>query len=337
MAAIYRAGKLVQRGGKVMGRVKAGAVAFVLLLAFVIVWLSWYTVPEGFRGVITRNNAVVGIAEPGLGFKVPFIDSVTDMSVQTERSDFSDISSYSKDIQQSISAVTVNYRLLPDAVERVYAEVGTDFANRLLAGRLAKHFKEAFGKHAAAEIVNQRDVVSDEIETAFREDMQPFGVLIEDVQIVNVDFSDAYEQAVEASATAEARVKQARQELEKIKVDAQQKVAQAQAEADARRLAADAEAYQIKAKGDAEAEAIRARALALQENPSLVALITAEKWNGVLPTTMVPGGTLPFLELSPAGAAVAAAPQPPGVGAGPSTVSGSGDGAGPPKSVGISK
>jgi regulator of protease activity HflC (stomatin/prohibitin superfamily) len=305
----------------VMGRVRVVAGVGLLVLAFLVVWLSWYTVPEGFRGVVTRNNAVVGIAEPGLGFKVPFIDSVHDMSVQTERWDFEGISSYSKDIQQSISAVTVNYRLLPDSVERMYAEVGTDYANRLISGRLTKHFKEAFGKHAAAEIVNQRDVVSDEIETALRDDMQQFGVQIEDLQIVNVDFSDAYEQAVEASATAEADVKRARQELEKIKVDAQQKVAQAQAEADARRLAADAEAYQIKARGDAEAEAIRARALALRENPELVALITAESWNGVLPTTMVPGGALPFLNLGPAVGATA----PTGVPA---------PGTGPSKSVG---
>ena len=304
-----------------MGRLRVGVSVIVVLAVFLVVWLSWYTVPEGYRGVITRNNAVVGIAEPGLGFKVPFIDSVTDMSVQTERWDFEGISSYSKDIQQSESAVTVNYRLLPDAVERMYSEVGTDYANRLLAGRLAKHFKEAFGKHAAAEIVNQRDVVSDEIETAFREDMQPFGVLIEDVQIVNVDFSDAYEAAVEASAPAEADVKRARQELEKIKVDAQQRVAQAQADAEARRLAADAEAYQIKARGDAEAAAIRARAEALMANADLVALITAEKWNGQLPTTMVPGGALPFLELNQIGGPGAMPGLPKSPDGGGSTVS----------------
>ena len=50
-------------------------------------------------------------------------------------------------------------------------------------------------------------------------------------------------------------------------------------------------------KGQAEAQAIKARSDALQSNPNLVNLTAAEKWNGVLPTTMVPGGSVPFVQL----------------------------------------
>jgi len=43
--------------------------------------------------------------------------------------------------------------------------------------------------------------------------------------------------------------------------------------------------------------AIEARAKALGTNPNLVTLVQAERWNGVLPTTMVPGSAVPFVSL----------------------------------------
>lgn len=258
---------------------------------------SWYTVPEGFRGVITRNGAVVGIATPGLGFKVPLIDGVTDMSVQTQAGIFEGVAAYSKDIQQATSHVAVNYRLSPDVVQKMYSEVGTSYGAVLITARVQKHVKEVFGKYIATDIINRRDELSDKVETALGDDLSPFGIVVEDVQIANIDFSDTYEAAAESAATAQAQVVKARQELAKIEVDAQQKVAQANAEATAIKVTADANAYSVKVAGDATASAIKARGDALKENPDLVALVTAEKWNGILPTTMVPSSTLPFLSM----------------------------------------
>jgi len=47
----------------------------------------------------------------------------------------------------------------------------------------------------------------------------------------------------------------------------------------------------------AEADAIRAKGAALRDNPTLIALTSAERWNGILPTTMVPGGAVPFVNV----------------------------------------
>jgi regulator of protease activity HflC (stomatin/prohibitin superfamily) len=72
--------------------------------------------------------------------------------------------------------------------------------------------------------------------------------------------------------------------------------AEAQANADATRLNGEARASNIKITGEAEA-AIEAHARALGTNPHLVTLVQAERWNGVLPTTMVPGSAVPFVSL----------------------------------------
>ena len=266
-------------------------------IGFSILFGSWYTVPEGYHGVIARNGKVVGIAEPGLHFKLPVFDSVYDMSIQTQKAEFKKITSYSKDIQLSESAVAVNYRLKPDYVQTIYSEVGTGYADRIMFGRLEKRFKEVFGKFSAADIVGQRDILSNQIEEQINADMAPFGVIVEDLQIINIDFSDSYEAAVEATARAEAEVKKARQELERVRVDSERQVAEAQARAKATIEAANAEAYATEKRGAAEATAIAARGKALRDNPELIKLITAEKWNGVLPQTMVPGSAVPFIEV----------------------------------------
>ena len=49
--------------------------------------------------------------------------------------------------------------------------------------------------------------------------------------------------------------------------------------------------------GAEAAAAIEARAKALGTNPNLVTLVQAERWNGVLPTTMVPGSAVPFVSV----------------------------------------
>jgi regulator of protease activity HflC (stomatin/prohibitin superfamily) len=72
------------------------------------------------------------------------------------------------------------------------------------------------------------------------------------------------------------------------KAQADAVVAQATAQARATRLAGEAEAATIKAKGDA-----------LRDNPALIELTKAERWNGELPTSMIPNTAIPFLQAGP--------------------------------------
>jgi regulator of protease activity HflC (stomatin/prohibitin superfamily) len=62
--------------GTVAAAVK-GVVALIMVLG------SWYTVDQTERGVMLRNGAVIGTAQPGLGFKLPLFDRVQKISVRT--------------------------------------------------------------------------------------------------------------------------------------------------------------------------------------------------------------------------------------------------------------
>lgn len=272
----------------------------IILALLILVFGSWYTVDQGERGVLLRNGAVTGTAEPGLGFKVPFIDSVSRISVQSSVRRYEDLAAYSKDQQTAIMQVSVSYSLPPDQVEVIYAQYGGQdgLISRLLDRQVSRSLEEVFGRFNAVTAIQDRARLGVEVQMAIQKAVVG-PILISGVQVENIDFSTAYEQSIEQRMLAEVEVQKVQQNAQREKVQAEIVVIQAQASADARVSQAEAEATATRLAGNAEADAIRARASALSDNPSLIALVQAERWDGKLPTTMVPEGTLPFMQMQP--------------------------------------
>lgn len=257
---------------------------------------SFYTVDEGERGVILRTGAVVGTAEPGLGFKIPFLDRIVKISVQSRAQIYEQVETYSRDQQAATMKLSVNYRLPANEVERIYAEYGSEegVVQRLIDRRVFEQAKNVFGKFNAVTAIQERMRLNSETETAIRDAVKG-PVLIDSVQIENIDFSDAYEQSIENRMLAEVEVQKLRQNAEREKVQAEITVTQANAQAQAVRAQAEAQAAATRLAGEAEADAIRAKGAALRDNPALIDLIAAERWNGQLPATMIPGSAVPFI------------------------------------------
>jgi regulator of protease activity HflC (stomatin/prohibitin superfamily) len=283
-------------------RKMVGIVVGVLIALIVVVVAggSFYTIDQGQRGVILRTGQVVGTAEPGLGFKLPIVDTVVEMSVQTQARVWGDVMAYSKDQQTATMALSVNYRIPADQVAAVYSDWGGEagIVSRLLDRQVPEELKNVFGRFNAATAIQERERLSAEVQTAIRTAVKGLPLIVESVQLENIDFSEAYENSIEQRMLAEVEVQKVQQNAEREKVQAEIKVIQAQAEADSRVAQAKAEAESIKLKGDAEAQAIRQRGQALAQNPNLVNLVTAERWNGELPSTMLPGGSVPFVDVN---------------------------------------
>lgn len=291
-----------------MSRLVLIAIGAMLLISLMFVNDTYYTIDEGERGVVLRAGSVNHVAEPGLNFKFPIIDSVVRISVQDQKRAYEKVATYSKDVQLAMILVSVNYKVLPGAVDEVYARYGTEIVARAIDPIVPDRLKKVFGQYQAATVVAERVRLGKEVEDAIKAAVPQDLIQVVSVQIENIDFSDAYEAAIEAAAKAEAAVRQARNELERQKVEAERVVVDAKARADAVRAQAQAEAERIKLAGEAEATAIRAKGDALRDNPNLVGLIAAERWNGVLPTTQVPGSAVPFIEL-PQGGSVPRTPH----------------------------
>ncbi|MFC5441716.1 prohibitin family protein [Rhizobium halophytocola] len=266
------------------------------LIVLIVLTASFYTVDQGERGVILRTGAVVGTAQPGLGFKIPLLDKVVKISVQSRAQIYDDVQSYSRDQQPATIRLSVNYRLPSDKVEQIYAEYGSEqgLVDRLIDRRVFEQTKNVFGQFNAVTAIQERSKLNAQVSDAIRNAIGG-PVLIESVQIENIDFSDAYEQSIENRMLAEVEVQKLRQNAEREKVQAEITVTKANANADAVRAEAEANAAATRLAGDAEADAIRAKGAALRDNPSLINLTAAERWDGKLPQTMVPAATLPFI------------------------------------------
>lgn len=258
---------------------------------------AWYTVDETERGVLLRNGALVGVIEPGLSFKTPFIETVKFISVQSQATSYQGLQAYSKDQQTATLNVSVSWHVVPGEVARVYTQYQDldGLVSRLISRQVPTQVENVFGQYNAVTAVQQRGKFVADVTKAIKDSITG-PVVIDGVQVENIDFSDDYERSIALRMKAEVEVKTREQMLATEQVQAQIRVTQAQAEADSKVAQAKADAEATRLRGDAEADAIKARAQALASNQNLVELTKAERWNGVLPTTVLPNGALPFID-----------------------------------------
>ena len=271
----------------------------VVVIFLVIFFSCFFIIDEGERGVLLRNGKISSIAEPGLSFKLPFFDKVVYISTQTHSKKYEGIQAYSKDQQPAAIRISITYHV-PTAekdIKVLYATYGNlaSLEQRLLDRNAPTQVENVFGQYTAISAVQERVKFVADLKVAIKSSVGDNPIIIESVQIENIDFSNAYEKSVEDRMKAEVEVQTQKQNLDKERVSAEIAVTQAKGRADSELAKATAEAQAIKLRGDAEAHAIEARAKALAQNQNLVDLIKAERWDGKLPTTVIPGNTTPFL------------------------------------------
>jgi regulator of protease activity HflC (stomatin/prohibitin superfamily) len=285
-----------------IGRIASLALmGIAALVGLTIILGSWYTIDQTQRGVLLRNGAFRAVVQPGLHFKLPWFDSVVKIDMQTHTYTEQKMESYSADQQPAHLRVSVTIAVSHDRVKEVYEYFGGSLdaaINRTIFPHVRQEVKVVFGQFTAARAIQERGQLNERAAAALRAsvgDATVFNII--SVQIEDIGFSSGYIKSVEDRMQAEVEVQRLRQNLERERVQAQIKVTQAQAIADATLAQAKAEAAATQLRGEAEALAIRARGEALGSNPALVSLVQAERWDGRLPTTMVPGAATPMLNI----------------------------------------
>ena len=134
-----------------MSRGLVGGV-LALIVVCMIVLGSWYTVDQTERGVLLRNGAVIGTAQPGLGFKLPMFDSVQKVSVKTTTYTWDKMNSYSFDQQPADLKISVTLRAAPEKVADLYGRFGTIDAavNQVVSPVVNQQVKVVFGRYTAS-------------------------------------------------------------------------------------------------------------------------------------------------------------------------------------------
>jgi prohibitin 2 len=271
---------------------KIVAHAVLALIAIILFFGTFGSVASGEIGIRTQFGKVTGIVNQGLYFKIPFIEHVQILDTKTrtinydkngnegDSKDSSSLTGASKDLQDVSIGVMVNYRLDAQKAENIFNQYRTNenFESNVIEPIIRETVKSVSAQYTAEELVTKRLEYSDKVTALLSERFLSKDSILERFSITNFEFSKAFSQAIEAKVTAVQTAEAAKNKLEQVKFEAQQTVE--------------------KAKAEAQAIQIQAQAINSQGGADYVALQAIAKWNGQLPIQMIPGSSVPFINVN---------------------------------------
>lgn len=222
------------------------------LFLLISAWMSFGTVPAGFVGVHTRMGAVKDTFQPGLYFKIPWIDGVERMDVQTQKEEV-DAAAASNDLQQVTEKVAINFHVNPVDAAQIFASVGIDYQARVIDPAIQESIKAVSAQYVASDLLTKREEVREKTIALLTTKLQAYGVNVDSLNIANFEFSKTFNDAIEAKVTAEQSALASKNLLEQKKYEAQQIVVTAEANAKAIAIQASA----INSQGGADYVALQ--------------------------------------------------------------------------------
>jgi regulator of protease activity HflC (stomatin/prohibitin superfamily) len=268
------------------GQIRPWKLGIHALLGLVVVMavlsnLPFAIVEAGERGVVAKFGQVQDrVLGEGLHVINPFGTEVHKMDVKVQKEEI-DASAASKDLQIVTSKIAVTYRLDENRLLEVFRSVRRDYSNRYIAPNIQEAVKAATAKYTAEELVTKREAVRDEIKSNFVQKLIGTGLIVDNISIIDFDFSVDFNKAIERKVTAEQDAKAAQNKLVQVQAEAQQSIERAKAEAENIRLQSSA------ANND---KYVQLKQLEVQQE-------FAKKWNGVLPQNLYGSAPIPFLQL----------------------------------------
>ena len=247
----------------------------LLLVCLIVMVNPFVMVGPGERGIKIRLGQVQTASyEEGLHLIVPFIDKFRTMDVKTQKNTLN-TQVYTKDIQQANIKYVINYNVQPNSVNRLFQQVGMDYEAKILTPVVEGTIKDIIGKWNAQDLIANREKATGDILFKLQAQLKDNYINVTDFQMVDINYSKVFEQAIESKGTAEQEALKAKNKTVQVQEEAKQKV-----------IAAEAEARSM---------SIRAQALA--QNKSLVQYEAVQKWDGKMPQYML-GNTVPFINVS---------------------------------------
>lgn len=280
-----------------------GAIVPTAIIVIIVgIFVSSATlVPTGHTGIITVFGKVENeTLDSGLHF-VGFWKNVVDMDNRTQIATL-ELSCFSSDIQEVNMTYSVNYQISKDNAQDIYKTIGMDYLHTVMEPKIQECVKSIAAKYTAETLISMRNELSSQIEVLLRDAVAPYHIEVVATSIANIDFTDAFTNAVEAKQVAEqnklrAQTEQAQKTIEQ-QAEAERQVIKAQADADTAILAAEADRKVQEINADAAEYAGKKEAAVLSnigeqltKYPGLEKYYYYQAWNGRLPETMLGSDT----------------------------------------------
>ena len=273
---------------------RRAALPFILgiIAAVVLVSGSCFTsVPTGHTGVVTTFGRVENYTlDAGIHAKLPWQEVVLlDNRVQKARVE---LNCFSSDIQEVKVTYTVNYQISKENAMTIYSNIGTLYYDTVITPNVSEAVKVMTARYTAENLVASRDELSEKIEDLLSKQLSRYNILVVGTSIEDMDFTDAFTNAVEAKQVAaqnklQAEIEQ-QQKIMEQKSSAERAVIDANAAAEVARIQAEADLAVTKIQADAaeyagQKEAAKNKAIAENLSKDLLNYYYIQQWNGILP------------------------------------------------------
>ncbi|HBB27234.1 TPA: HflC protein, partial [Candidatus Gracilibacteria bacterium] len=174
---------------------KTTFLTIIVIVGLIIANSSFGTIGAGQRGILLRFGAVTGtVYNEGLYFKIPFIEDVKKIDVKVQKEQ-TEATSASKDLQAVHAVVALNFHILPKEVGKIYQEIGIDYKDKLIDPAIQESVKASTAKFTAEELISKREIVRAEMKKLLTEKLFIWGINVDDVNIVNFNFSESFNTA----------------------------------------------------------------------------------------------------------------------------------------------
>lgn len=232
-------------------------------------------VDEGYRGIKTSWGKMEGEPlPPGLHFYNPVSEDIFEITVRETKLETT-TEAFTRDTQKVNVTFSVTYYPEQAKIGALYSQFGRDWDSKIVSQAVLGNIKDTIGQYIADDLVNKRDAARSAALLELKTSLAERGVHVTGLELINLNFDDQYEKAVEAKVVAIQRAAEAKNKTVQVEEQAKQTVMSA---------TADAKAMQIKSQ-------------ALSQNKGLVEYEAIQKWNGALPQFMFGSGTMPMINL----------------------------------------
>ena len=284
------------------GALSKGAKVIALLIFVIIAFNSViFLVPAGHAGVVfskTDNGIKQATYGEGWHVKIPIIESAFIMEVRVKKAE-SVADAASKDLQDVQTTIALNYHPDKGKIHTLYQNVGPEYESRIIAPAIEEAVRAVTAKYTAEEMIGKRAEVSSGIKSSLNEKLNSFDIIVDQFSIVNFQFSEGFDNAIESKQVAEQDAQRETRVLDRVKILAEQKIAEADGQKKSAILRAEGEAQAKILTAEAEAQAIEFQGKALKNNPDVLQLRYIESWNGQVPKVSIGGDStvIPMLDL----------------------------------------
>ena len=244
------------------------AVLLVVLFFIFIIWWFYTVSPWERAFTVTLWKIWNEVYKDWLHFKNPFTTKVVKFDIQTQKLE-ADAAASSNDMQIVSSSVVLNYAFEEWAIIELYKTIWTrsTIESKIINPSVQEVIKAVTATYNAEWLISKRSEVSSDILNALRERLTDKWIAVQAFNIINFDFSQSFNEAIERKVTAEQDALAQKNKLEQVKYESEQRLTQAKAEAEAIR--------------------IQAQAITQQGWENYVSMKRVEKWNWALPTYML--------------------------------------------------